>query len=207
MSKILFLDLDLEGIANLYAEWCSEMDRDDCCTERTLADAVPALLARVRELEALVQHMKHTTYCAYCGFEVTIDSPDSSIVVAEHIRTCDKHPLGERVRWLEKELLDLDSRSTGYRVRAERGEARVRELEVKVLALQLVRDQLKNAEPIERAAAVRAERERCLAVVRWVRALYPETAFPPDSDSRDAISGTWARKVCDNIVAQIEEAE
>jgi len=85
--------------------------------------------------------------------------------------------------------------------------ARVRELEMKVLALRLVRDQLKNAEPIERAAAVRAERERCLAVVRWVRALYPETAFPPDSDSRDAISGTWARKVCDNIVAQIEEAE
>ena len=58
-----------------------------------------------------------------------------------------------------------------------------------------------------RRAAIRAERERCLAVVRWVRALYPETAFPPDSDSRDAISGTWARKVCDNIVAQIEEAE
>ena len=90
---------------------------------------IPALIARVRELEALVQHMKHTTYCAYCGFEVTIDSPDSDLVVAEHIRTCDKHPLGERVRWLEKELLDLDSRSTGYRVRAERGEARVRELE------------------------------------------------------------------------------
>jgi hypothetical protein len=58
MSKILFLDLDLEGIANLYAEWCSEMDRDDCCTERTLADAVPALIARVRELEARLSTLR-----------------------------------------------------------------------------------------------------------------------------------------------------
>lgn len=106
----------------------------------TASGEAAAAEEKVRELEALVQHMEHTTYCAYCGFEVTIDSPDSSIVVAEHIRTCDKHPLGERVRWLEKELLDLDSRSTGYRVRAERGEARVRELEITLMNARADRD-------------------------------------------------------------------
>ena len=55
--------------------------------------------------------------------------------------------------------------------------------------------------------STKAERERCLGAVAWVRALYPECAFPPDGKSQDAISGTWARQVCDNIRRGIEEAE
>lgn len=31
---------------------------------------------------------------------------------------------------------------------------------------------------------------------------YPPDVFPPDSDSPDAKAGTWARKVCLNIVAE-----
>jgi hypothetical protein len=35
--------------------------------------------------------------------------------------------------------------------------------------------------------------------VDWVEAQYPPAVFPPDSDSLDARSGTFARHVCRNI--------
>lgn len=31
---------------------------------------------------------------------------------------------------------------------------------------------------------------------------YPSDIFPPDSDSPDAKAGTWARKVCLNIITE-----
>lgn len=42
----------------------------------------------------------------------------------------------------------------------------------------------------------------------WVMAVgsvydtYPADVFPPDSDSRDARAGTWARMVCENIIRE-----
>lgn len=42
----------------------------------------------------------------------------------------------------------------------------------------------------------------------WERAVnriyetYPSDVFPPDSDSPDAKAGTWARKVCLNVIAE-----
>lgn len=40
------------------------------------------------------------------------------------------------------------------------------------------------------------------AAIFTVRDQYPADVFPPDSDSPDAKAGTWARLVCDQIVAE-----
>ncbi len=42
--------------------------------------------------------------------------------------------------------------------------------------------------------------------IKSVRGYYPESIFPPDSDSVDAQSGTFARLVCDNIVREKGDA-
>lgn len=41
--------------------------------------------------------------------------------------------------------------------------------------------------------------------VLWMRQHYPESVFPPDSDSQDAKSGTFARKICDGIVRRAQQ--
>lgn len=47
----------------------------------------------------------------------------------------------------------------------------------------------------------------------WVMAVnsiyetYPADIFPPDSDSPDARAGTWARKVCENIIRERRTVE
>lgn len=55
---------------------------------------------------------------------------------------------------------------------------------------------------------VRASRERERAyreAIKIVRAAYPESVFPPDSESMDAKSAAWARMVCDNIEMTAEQ--
>lgn len=52
-------------------------------------DAVVRLMAENDRLHALMR----STYCAYCGYTVSLDEDGS--VIAEHIRTCEKHPMRE----------------------------------------------------------------------------------------------------------------
>lgn len=68
-----------------------------------------------------------------------------------------------------------------------------------------------NAPTIARAYLELLEENRRLqaieAAVDYVRSLYPEDVFPPDSDSIDAKSAKWARMVCDNIKREAEKIE
>jgi hypothetical protein len=59
-------------------------------------------------LEAEILAMKSKTYCAYCGKEYAIDT--DAMLVAEHIATCEKHPM------------------RAVEARAESAEAQMREL-------------------------------------------------------------------------------
>ncbi len=74
--------------------------------EETILGARFTLAAcrRVVAAEAKLAQLQGGTYCAYCGHEEPIDGDGERI--AEHIRTCEKHPMRaieDRVR----ELLDL----------------------------------------------------------------------------------------------------
>jgi hypothetical protein len=55
----------------------------------------------------------------------------------------------------------------------------------------------------EEAAA--AERERIAAAIEALAANYPEDVFPPDSDSRDGISGTAMRHAYRNMARVVRE--
>ena len=68
-----------------------------------------ALQARIDELET-------STYCAYCGEKYPLDDKAAS-AVSEHIVTCDKHPM----RKLEEEW---DAKATSYRVERDNSDAK-----------------------------------------------------------------------------------
>lgn len=57
----------------------------------------------------------------------------------------------------------------------------------------------------ELAREAREERDAWKRAVKDTRAAYPESVFLPDSDSVDARSAGWARKVCDNIERRAED--
>ena len=74
-------------------DWTTERDRADAFQRaiKSADNAVVAAVARAERAEAEVAAMKSKTYCAYCGKEYAIDT--DALLVAEHIATCDRHPM------------------------------------------------------------------------------------------------------------------
>ena len=46
------------------------------------------------------------TYCAWCGFTVEIDD-DAGSGIAEHVDTCEKHPLNRKIAALQARIKEL----------------------------------------------------------------------------------------------------
>lgn len=71
--------------------------------------------AELIRLRAEIESLKVSTYCAYCGHAEPIDGDGGRI--AEHIRTCEKHPMRqvevERDRY-RAALLRLAARAENY---------------------------------------------------------------------------------------------
>jgi hypothetical protein len=50
----------------------------------------------------------HTVYCAFCGHEYPPGTPTSKAkALAEHIKVCDRHPVGIELRRATKKLKDI----------------------------------------------------------------------------------------------------
>ena len=72
-------------------------------------EVVCECLDEIERLEAEVARMKSKTYCAYCGKEYAIDT-DASLV-AEHIATCEKHPM----RKVEEQLVAERAKTAAWK--------------------------------------------------------------------------------------------
>lgn len=82
---------------------------------------LPAALRRAIAAEAELKQLKTSTYCAYCGHTEPIDGDGERI--AEHIRTCEKHPMRAveaRVKELEQTLLQGVLQLKGMRDEVDR---------------------------------------------------------------------------------------
>jgi len=54
-------------------------------------------------------------------------------------------------------------------------------------------------------AGMKEKQERCVATVQRVRSYYDESIFSPDGKTLDAESAAWARRVCDNILEELDK--
>lgn len=80
-----------------------------------------AACRRAIAAEAELKQLKTGTYCAYCGHTEPIDGDGERI--AEHIRTCEKHPMRAveaRVKELEQTLLQGVLQLKGMRDEVDR---------------------------------------------------------------------------------------
>jgi hypothetical protein len=73
-------------------------------------EVLPQLIAEVR----LLRQIRDRTYCAFCGWDIGVDEPGAADKVYDHILTCEKHPLGRRVRELEAELANVTEQRNHY---------------------------------------------------------------------------------------------
>jgi hypothetical protein len=60
----------------------------------------------IARLRAEVDRLSTTTYCAFCGATFALDDKAPNDV-ANHVLSCDKHPLAKRILVLEKALANL----------------------------------------------------------------------------------------------------
>ena len=84
-------------------------------------EGTAAALRRAIAAEAELKQLKTSTYCAYCGHTEPIDGDGERI--AEHIRTCEKHPMRAveaRVKELEQTLLQGVLQLKGMRDEVDR---------------------------------------------------------------------------------------
>ena len=79
--------------------------------EVCLASDVAALEKENSDLKARCE----STYCAFCGEFFSMDRPDKTDAVTEHIRSCEKHPMRE----VEQENAALRAQLAALREAAE----------------------------------------------------------------------------------------
>lgn len=83
-----------------------EADRRELAILRDgFADAygeIEGLRQRIEALEREREDAKRHTYCAWCGADYPLDSPETPTLVAQHIFACEKHPIHE----IRKRLLN-----------------------------------------------------------------------------------------------------
>lgn len=80
------------------------VDDDMPCVDYTV-DEIEQLNEEVAMLKKENEELRRKTnftYCAYCGKEYPLDTDGS--LISEHIKTCDKHPLVQRIATLEDAL-------------------------------------------------------------------------------------------------------
>jgi chromosome segregation ATPase len=78
---------------------------------QTIAVAHDMLVERQEQIAALQEEINNPkrTYCAWCGFTVEIDD-DAGSGIAQHVDTCEKHPLNRKIAALQARIKELESR-------------------------------------------------------------------------------------------------
>ncbi len=95
---------DIDDVLAIYARGTHTIDANGYAAMMLARTA----LRRAIAAEAELKQLKSGTYCAYCGHTEPIDGDGERI--AEHIRTCEKHPMRAveaRVKELEAEIANL----------------------------------------------------------------------------------------------------
>jgi hypothetical protein len=72
---------------------------------------IKTILAEIAALQDEINNPKKT-YCAWCGFTVEIDD-DAGSGIAEHVDTCEKHPLNRKIVALTAELAEKEKEWVG----------------------------------------------------------------------------------------------
>lgn len=94
-----------ELIGALARGYCTEENKTkvvDPTLIKAMATEVTPIVAKLREENEELKRKTNFTYCAYCGKEYPLDT--DGLLISEHIKTCDKHPLVQRISFLEDAL-------------------------------------------------------------------------------------------------------